>query len=323
MRFWRALLAVLTASTLLVACGGDDGDEEASDQQETSETTAEEEAAEPEPVEAPEVEVLDAGQEPRSPLRFRPEEGAEQALTLRQEQRQEFRVAGSAQAVDAPATELDITNRVESADDDRIVVATEYQDSRVLPGPEADPAIVSQVEEVVAAFEGTSARTVLNPRGVVIEFEPPEPDLEGTAGDIADTLISSLGEQSSSLAVPFPEEPVGRGARWRVTSSAQIAGLNVDTAYELELTEVADTSAGANVQTAVTFVPGPVDLEGTQATVEGGSLTGGGQISWNLLGTASLAEQTIEGTTTIAADQGGQQATFELFQRQVLAITER
>lgn len=305
--------AGVTLLLLTVACGDDDGGSAAPDDVSIASDLEEGEVV---------VDVLDAGAEPRQALRFDPEVGTEQAITIRTDSFQSIEARGQSQEVDAPAVEFDVVYIVTSVDGDEILAAVEYEDGRVDDSGDVDAATVATMEDVVAAFVGQTGEVRYDTRGNVIELTPPDLDLPAL-GAFADEIIESVSGQAPSLAVPFPEEPVGEGARWRVTSVAEITGLDMQTVTDIELTRLDDDDIEARMSQTITFVPGPTELLGVDADVEGGELRGDGQVTWNLSGIVALVEQVLEGDAIIVVEQGGDSARVEQSIQQEVHITER
>ncbi len=271
----------------------------------------------------PLVELLEAGAEPRTVVRFDPASGTEQLVTMHQEQLQRLTAEGHTEELASPPTEMDLRYRVEEVRDGRISTVLTYEDARVVAGPDDDPSIVASLDETLRVFAGAQASTVFDDRGFVLASSPPDVDLTGTDAAFMQTFVESISAQQSAMVMPFPEEAVGPGARWRVTSRATVSGLEIESVFTLHLLGVDDGTVTATVDTQLRFVPGPVDMFGQQARVESGELVGQGEVRWRLGGIAPLLAQSIEGTVIISLEQDDQTIRLEQYQRQTLSSTER
>lgn len=323
---WRTLLALTLAAALVAACGGDDGDVAATPTTTEATTTTESEPTttiEATATEAPSgytVTVEDPGAEPRRQLRLQPEEGAVDAVTQRQEMAIEVVAGGQVQSAPTSVTEMDISYEVDEVTDERITAVGTYDDVRVLDEPGTDPATNTQVRELLEAFRGATATTTYAPDGAVLDAEIDGLDLPGSAGPMVEQLASSLVESVETLSMPFPDEAVGAGARWRVDTRTEIVGLPVEIATVIVLDELTDDAATGTVEQTLRFVPGDVEVFGTPASVVEGELRGGGPITWDLTGgVVPRSDLTTEGTTVL--DVAG--TRIEQTQRQRIAVTAR
>ena len=144
----------------------------------------------------------------------------------------------------------------------------------------------------------TPFTTVTTTRGEIVDSR-----LEGvdaTGNPVFDQLSSSLLEQAANLAFPFPEEAVGVGARWAIESDVELSGLPIQARYLVTLTELDGDVARADLEATLTFVPGPVEVQGVAAEVISGELTGAGTVSWDLAGgLVPRLEMAMDGTATI------------------------
>lgn len=324
---WRTLL-VLALTTSLVAACGDDGDvatattttSEAptSTTAETTTTTAstDDEAA----PNGYTVTVEDPGAEPRRQLRLQGEVGDVDRITQRQEMTIEVRSGGQVQSAPSSVTEMDIDYAIDDVTDETITAIGTYEDVRVLDAPGSDQAANAQVAQLLEGFLSATATTTYTRSGAVRSAEIDGLDLAGPDGPMAEQLAGSLIESVESLSMPFPDEAVGAGARWRIDTETEIAGLPVEITTTIVLGELTDERAIGTVEQELRFVPGDVDVFGTPATVISGELSGGGPIEWDLAGGfVPRSDLTTSGTTVLEV-QGTQ---IEQSQTQRLTIIAR
>jgi hypothetical protein len=309
----RLLITLLVGAVLAGACGDDGEITTADDTTTTTErattTTTEADAPEREPVEGPEVELLDAGAEPRRELRLDPAEGDVLEFTMRQGQVFELR-AGGQEERSSTVHELDMVVEVVSVDDDEIEVEIAYQGARVI---EADEAARPMLEDMLGRFTGLEAGAVYDRQGRILAATMPDLDLS----DMPELsgFIDSLGEQMAAFSTPFPTEPVGVGARWQVTSTADFAGMfGAETVVVITLTELTDDAATADAELRM-------DMTSTTPgiTIESSHLSGSGTVRWVLGEVLAMSEQQVGGTLVMEAQ--GQR--LEQTMQQTIAITPR
>lgn len=313
-------LAVAALVLATAACGdGDDATTTTSSTTTAERTTSTAEATtttQPATEPAYSVTLEDPGQEPRRELRLQVEPGDTDRVTQRQEITIEIEAGGQVQSAPSPPTEIDLTYTIEEVDGDRISAVGTYDDVRVLDGPGADAALVDQLRQMLEGFRDATARTTYTPQGAVLEARLDGLELGGAGGSAVEQLAASFTDAAEALSMPFPDEAVGAGARWRIDTETEIAGLPVAITTVVQLTELADDRAAGTVDQTVRFVPGDVDVLGMPATVISGELTGGGPIEWDLAGgVVPRSDITTSGATVIEANG------VEIRQRQQQRIT--
>jgi len=283
---------LLVAALLVAAACGDD------DAASTTTTTATTEAAtetdadrsttttsEPASTAPVRVVVEDRGQEPRRALRLGVGEGDEDPVTQRQELSLRVDVGGEVQDSPSPVTEIDLTWRVGGADDERLEVQGTYDAVRILETPGVDPATMEATRQSLQGFEGATVQASYTRHGAALAASFDELELpEGPAGEVAGQLLSGLTDTIESLSVPFPDEAVGVGARWRVDAEVVVAGLPMEVTTTVRLDELTADRATGTLDQVVRYVPGDVEAFGAPATVIGGEVTGSGPIVWDLAG---------------------------------------
>lgn len=320
-RTTRRTLALTALALAAVACGdSDEATTTASTTTEATTSTTEAEAttSTTEAADAPAYTVTleDPGQEPRRELRLQVAAGDTDEVTQRQEITIEIESGGQVQSAPSPPTEIDLSYVIDDVTDDRITAVGSYDDVRVLEGPDADPALVAQLRQVLDGFRGATARTTYTPQGAVLEASLEGLELGGAAGSVVEQLAASFTDAVEALSMPFPDEAVGAGARWRIDTATEIAGLPVEITTVVQLAELADDRAAGTVEQTVRFVPGDVEVLGVPATVVSGELTGGGPIEWDLAGgIVPRSDVTTSGATVIEANG------VEIQQRQQQRIT--
>ena len=318
---FRRCLLILTL--VAAACGGGDDDDAAEPETTTTTTTTVEEesttttTAEEEPAAVPAtaitIELLDPGAEPRQELRLSVEEGNEQTFVLRQEQRIDIDAGGATQST-ATASEQEVTYAVDSVSDGEIVAKTTYGSGRVLDDPPVDAQTRQVLEQVFASFQGTQGSTTFDEQGRIIEIQVPDIEVEDPQLQLVlDSLLSGLEGQGTQLAVPFPEEAVGIGGRWRVSASFELAGLPFEMVTEVTLTGVGEGTVDGEMTQTLTIPPGEVTIQGIAAEVVSSDFTGGGTVHWDLASPVVTTTQEINGTLVLRLQ--GQEVSQTMLQR--------
>lgn len=314
--------AACAVLVLAAACAGDDADEAATtttttttittDADETTTTAAPPTDEEEAPAGA-EVEVLDAGAEPRQELRLTVEQGREQGYVIHQEQEQTIEIGGQTQST-ATATEQDVTYTITDVADGRIVAETTYGGGRILDDPPVDASTRDVLEQVFAAFEGATGSSTFDERGSLIDVEIPDLEIDQPQLQaVLDTLLDTFETQAAQLAMPFPQEPVGVGARWRVSTSFDVGGLPFDVTTEVTLTAIGEGTADATSTQTMSIRPGPAEVQGQPLEVISGNVSGGGSVRWDLRMPLAVIDQEVSGEVVLRT--GGTELRQVLRQR--------
>lgn len=180
-------------------------------------------------VPAPTTELLDPGAEPRRPLRFAFPAG-EVVVHISMDLSVLQDVDGSVSGVDPPAVVQVVRLATTPREGGDAAVTVTVEDVR-LGGGATDEQRAALGDEL-AALVGLTGTGVIDDRGRVTDFSYASDGAPG--GDLA-PIVDGFGDQLQALVAPLPEEPVGVGARWRSTTSADVGGaaMPVSTVYEL------------------------------------------------------------------------------------------
>jgi hypothetical protein len=197
------------------------------------------------PQSPPKVVVTNQGAEPRTALRYAYTAGTEQLSDLLLGTSITQRQGGSSRHVTTPAITIGVASEITGATaDGGADVVYEFRSIKV--DHSKDPKTASRVEDAIAPIAGTAISLSISSRGEVISADASLPDNLDAA---AASTFQQLVDQARSLTVPLPEEPVGAGARWKVTETARVSGLEVTQTAHYRLRSV----RGTQVRLAVTI----------------------------------------------------------------------
>jgi len=215
-------------------------------------------AAEPAKTSAPlvrrapdEFVVLDAGREPRSAVRYRYRAGESSTVRLRMNLSIAMLVQGRRMRLGLP-TQMDVqsaTLQVDAAGNarrlHRFTRASLFDLNTSGFSPSAD--MRKFAEDFTSRVEHMAIEEVVDARGAVVETtarfsEDADPMLRQSIGDLQD----ALGEST----VPFPEQPIGVGARWLRKNKMLEGGVS----YDQEVVTTLTALDGARAETTVELV---------------------------------------------------------------------
>lgn len=183
------------------------------------------------------VELVDAGQEPRAPIRFTPEKGAKQSIVMAMDMQQRMTVAGNQMpSPKLPVQEITIATEVvnvsESGD---IEFSYEYTDWKVLEGEGVQEQVRTAIQASMAPMIGARGKQTLSNRCLPIDSSIKIP--EGLAPQIR-TMVEGMSQSMEQMGSPVPEEAVGVGGKWKVIAKITANGLTVEQTSLYELLSV-------------------------------------------------------------------------------------
>ena len=242
------------------------------------------------PAPAPTVEVLEAGKAPLEPLRLSPAAGASQrsAMTVTFAIQQSGVSSGR---VKPPPTKATVETTLQGVTPEgNLQVSFTYPSFEVLKGGDASKSARRQIEQAFAGLAGLSGQLTLTPQGVLVDSAlniPPNIDQSVAS------LVTQLGDQLRTLAVPFPEAAVGVGARWRASTDLSLNGIEAHQVYEYTLKKRNGSKIELGVRGTQTAAKQTVELPnvapGTQLTVQSYKTTFRGQNTLDLSGLLPVA----------------------------------
>lgn len=319
----RAVAAVL-AVVALAACGQDSG-EPAADEATTSSpppsaTPTPIPTTSPSPTAAPAsaagdvtIELLEAGAEPRQVMRLDPEAGRSGRLEMRMEMDSTVRLDGEAlQQPDLPTFVLGMAATVDEVTEDTIRLSYTY-DTVGVDGD--DP---GGVEQALASMEGLTGSLTTTRAGAFVDGDVQVPD--GLHPTVASSM-EQFEQQLASMTVPLPTDPVGPGARWRVTTAFGLNGLETETTARYELLSIQDGEYELAVDIEQRMMPGPIGEGGATIDVLEGGGTGSGTVTGSLDFPLAVAGRT-QMESSMAAELAAQDGQTQRMDQEISMTVE-
>jgi hypothetical protein len=178
------------------------------------------------------VVLLDAGASPRETIRLAPTPGVQTTHTmlLSTTVEQSGAVSMKSGPLDMRAT-VTTTTGTPDADGNTTMQVT-YGKMEVLDSSKGASSVLRAMRRSLAAFTGVTGETTISPTGATVRTKF---DVPADADPTAASLIDQISKQADQLSVPFPEEAVGVGARWRATTTLQVSGIHLTQTYTYTL----------------------------------------------------------------------------------------
>lgn len=276
-----------------------------------STTTAPAQTTTTEPtVDAPTVQILEAGEPPRQLLRYalhanRSEFRITTESTIRQ-------TGASPRPIEivVPRIEHQVELVIEEPNHDGSafslrIIAASLADDTGLSDTEADA-----IEERLTALSGLAGSGAIAADGRLRGFT--WSDLDAVDPSIR-TGLDTLSTQLSGLVAPLPGAAVGSGARWRATSTVTFGGVPTTVSTVYELGELTGSRAGyTSVSETAAEEQDPATLaDGSVARVLSSTTTAAGEGILDLAGLLADLSVTSEAQQRIRIERGADVIEFD------------
>jgi hypothetical protein len=174
----------------------------------------------------PTVKLLEAGKEPRAPLRYTPAPSQREAMLM------EMKMALGVGTPDAPGATMPlpgttmrmnlVVESVASSGD----VSYRFDLAGVdVSGGAHPPKMVEQIRSATSKLVGMGGQGTLTSRGLVKEMQMKVPPGVDPA---TRELITEMERSMRQMCDPLPQEAIGAGARWDVHTRYSLRGLEID-----------------------------------------------------------------------------------------------
>ena len=262
----------------------------------------------------PVLKLLEAGAEPRRAVRLQPKAGDKQKSELTLTVSVEMHMAGSPiPAMNIPAIKLPMDVNIEgvSADGD-ISYQTTMGEVSIAGGNET-PGLGDLLQTTFGGLKGMTASGIMSSRGVIKSADMNVP--AGASPQLRQS-VEQMKDALSGVSAPFPEEPIGVGAKWEMRQVLKSQGMNIKqtSAYELvaldgNRAEVKLTllQSAANQKISNPAMPGiKMDLD----KMEGAGL---GRMTYDLMRLMALSgEVASDSDIKMSMNLGGQKQAMEM-----------
>jgi hypothetical protein len=226
------------------------------------------------------VKLLEPGAEPRNVLRYHPKVGDKQTAIMTMKIKLDMQMP-PAKPGGAPMTmptiptmnmPMDMTVQSVAANGD-ITFESIIGEIGMAEEPGTAPEVMQAMKTQMAAMKGTTVSTVMSNRGISKKVDI---KLPGNVDPQARQMMDQMKERTGNLTVPFPEEPVGVGAKWEMKKTNKVQTMSVDQTGTYELVSVEGDRVIAKLSvdssTSVKGQTGPTKI----------SITGNGTVNLDL-----------------------------------------
>jgi hypothetical protein len=180
------------------------------------------------------VQLIEAGAEPRQTLRFHPKAGDKQSFTMTLKMGMDMQMAGMPSTpMKMPLITMIFDSTVSAvAPSGDITYDTVVRDLTVADDPDVNPMIAQVMKKTMGSMKGMSGNGVVSDRGMIRKM-----DMKLPADADAQTrqTIEQMRENFSRSLVVLPNEAIGAGAKWEVKMPLKSQGMKISQTGDFEL----------------------------------------------------------------------------------------
>lgn len=183
------------------------------------------------------VQLLNAGTEPKQQLRLAPPANAKQTVEMTMKMDMAMSVAGEQQqAIATPPIKMTMDSNVTKVDANGDIHANfSYVDADIVAAANTPPEMVNAMRSQIKKIVGLNGSMIVDQQGNTkqVNVNLPE-DFDPSVKQMTDQMVNSFKQISS----PVPAEAVGVGAKWQVPNSVTANGMNVNQISTYELVDL-------------------------------------------------------------------------------------
>jgi hypothetical protein len=238
----------------------------------------------PAPVNTSNIELLDAGAEPRRELKFRPAVNSRQTVTMTMGMSMDMSIG------ETPLPKTPIPNMVLKIDaivrqvdpSGDIHCSFAYSDVRAIANKDTTPQMIAAMQKSLKSMVGIKLDMVIDSTG---KLKRKNLILPKNIDPTIKQALSQFDRAMEQLSTQLPVEQVGLGAKWRVNNALQIAGIQFNQSATNEIVEMNQTGITVKTTIAQSAPPQDIPMPGAGKEVKGKitSLISSGEGSYVML----------------------------------------
>jgi hypothetical protein len=264
----------------------------------------------PAPGTAPIVTLASAGAEPRRPIRYAVVNGRKDHLNLDMTMNVAMDMAGmSLPSMLMPTMRMgaDMAVTDVSPAGDASYKMT-FTDLNWVSSAGVDPSLLAALQAATPDLTALSGSATVSPRGMSRNVTL---DASKVANPQIAQMMGSVSSAFQQMALPFPEEAVGVGARWAVRMAVSTGAMQTFQKVDIELVAFDATSCTLKTTTEQTAPRQTVSVPGlppgVDASLESLSGSGTGTMLIHFDSLAPTSEATMKTATVMSVAMGGDQ----------------
>jgi hypothetical protein len=192
------------------------------------------------------IELVNAGAEPRQQLRFAPPANTKQTVQMTMKMDAAMSVGGQTQPTMAtPPMKMTMQTEVTKVDANGDIHANfSYSDADVVTDAKTPPEMASAMRSQLKKIVGMRGSMVIDNQGNTKDVSLDVPE---TADPNTKQMVQQTVNSLKQISSPVPTEAVGVGAKWRYPSSITANGMTLNQTANYELIDLKDNVATMQV----------------------------------------------------------------------------
>ncbi|MEG4144926.1 hypothetical protein [Microcoleus sp. Pol12B5] len=234
----------------------------------------------------PQVELLNPGVEPRQQLRLKPAINVKEITVMTVKMNMDISASGqSSAAAKIPVSVMTFETKVTKIDSNGdIYYEFAYTNANIVGDTgNTQPAALNAMRSALKNIVGVKGSFIMDNRGF---HKGGDIILPAGADNNVKQMVRQMSKSLEQLGSPLPAEAVGKGAKWRVSSSSGFSGMNVNDIATYELASWQDGVVSMNVsieqQANPQNISSPQLPAGSTLTLKSFSSQGRGKVTGRL-----------------------------------------
>jgi hypothetical protein len=256
------------------------------------------------------VKLVEPGAEPRSALRLHPKAGDKQTVLLTMKLGMDVQMGDTQNPpMKLPPMVMTMESTIKDvAPNGDITYETVITDATTTEEAGTMPQIADAMKTALGGMKGLSGSGTTTSRGISKKTDMKAPP---TSDPQVKQIIDQMKDTFANLSTPFPEEPIGAGAKWEVRQPIKSQGMTMTQACSYQLvstegdkvaTKTTITQSAANQKVQNPSMPG-LKMDLTKMTGKGS-----GDVTFDL-GQLMAREATLELHSEMQMVMGAPQKT--------------
>ena len=270
------------------------------------------------------VKLLDPGQPPRQKLRYKFKVDQNENVTMDMAMGASVDLgAGQRQEQKLPLIRvvLGVEPKSISPEGD-LKYAYHLLSTEVVADPQTPPQLAAAMKGGIEGMRGLSGTAVISPRGITKDstFDSPPNASSQTA-----QMMEQIKQTARELAAPFPEEEVGKGAKWEKSSKVELQGQKATQRETYTLVDLAGDTGKVDVVITQSSPGGALSAPGIPAgsgvKIESMNANGKGTTSFDLTRLAPTSQLDAATTMSLVGQKDGETQRLKMVMKVALKLS--
>ncbi|MEG4270674.1 MULTISPECIES: hypothetical protein [unclassified Microcoleus] len=229
------------------------------------------------------IELLNPGSEPRQQMRLKPTLNVKEITLMTMKMGMEMSTRGEPlRGVKIPTSVITIETEATKIDDNGdIHYQFSYTNADIMSDTVDNPTALESMRSTIKKMVGLKGSLIMDSRGFNKGGNfilPPGSD------NSFKQMVQQMSQSIDQLSAPLPTEAVGRGAKWRLSSSLNSNGINLNNIATYELMSFQDNVAIVNAS---------LEQQAKPQTLNSPLFPAGSSVNLNSLASQGRGESTI------------------------------